>query len=518
MEQRTSSSSESMSSADDAASLSRLRGLISQRLGLHFDASKQAFLAEVLARRTEAASLSATQYLDALEASGTPAQLRALALELTVTETYFFRNIDQFRALAELALPERLRARAATRKLKLLSAGCASGEEPYSLAMLTRERVTDPGWEISIEALDVNTAMLSKAARGRYSSWSLRETPPEMRNRWFKGDANDWLLDASIRGAVAFQEGNLTHGIPERWARESYDVVFCRNVLMYFTIEHAQAVVARITRALAPGGYLFLGHAETLRGLSNDYHLRHTHGTFYYQRKDGPLSCTALQPAWEVSRARSDAAIDMQWTATWIETVQRASERIRTLAEGPAAAAELHVPAATSAARSQFDLSAALELLQKERFREALELLGKLPSEAVADPNVLLLRAVLLTHNGELQAARKMCAELLRLDELSTGAHYLLALSSEGLGDRNAAIDHDQTAAYLDPSFAMPRLHLGLMARRAGDRESARRELTEALGLLQREDASRLLLFGGGFGREALVALCRAELAAAGRS
>jgi chemotaxis protein methyltransferase CheR len=105
---------------------------------------------------------------------------------------------------------------------------------------------------------------------------------------------------------------------------------------------------------------------------------------------------------------------------------------------------------------------------------------------------------------------------LLACDELNAGAHYLLALCRESAGDRARALEHDRTAIYLDASFAMPRLHLGLMARRAGDAEAARRELTQALPLLKREDASRLLLFGGGFGREALISLCQAELKSAG--
>ena len=109
-----------------------------------------------------------------------------------------------------------------------------------------------------------------------------------------------------------------------------------------------------------------------------------------------------------------------------------------------------------------------------------------------------------------------MPRELLEVDELNAGAHYALALCREGAGDARGAIDHDQVAVYLDGSFAMPRLHLGLMARKAGDREAARRELGHALELLEREDPSRVLLFGGGFRREALLALCRAEFAACG--
>ena len=163
---------------------------------------------------------------------------------------------------------------------------------------------------------------------------------------------------------------------------------------------------------------------------------------------------------------------------------------------------------------ARWDLSSAMELLRAERFGQALDVVRDLPPEAAADPEVLLLRATLLTHNGQLPEAVRSCEELLGVDELNAGAHYLLALCREGLGDQEGARHHDQLAAYLDPSFAMPRLHMGLMCRRAGDGAGAGRELAEALDLLRREDGSRLLLFGGGFTREALAALCRAELVA----
>jgi len=500
-----------MSAAVAPSELERFRVLVAERLGLSFDDSKLAFLVGVLARRVEATRATTASYLQRLGGAGDPEELRALALELTVTETYFFRNQDQFRAFAEVALPERLVARAAARTLRLLSAGCASGEEPYSLAILIRERLANPMWDVSIVAVDVNAVMLEKAARARYSAWALRETPPELQRRWFKGEGRELTLDDEIRKAVAFHEHNLVEDDPRLWAPESYDVVFCRNVIMYFTPEIAQRLIARITRALCPGGYLFLGHAETLRGLSNDYHLRHTHGTFYYQRKDVP-SHAALTPPPTASTAPSQ---DLAWATTWVETVQRASERIHALTKRPARTSESR-EGASNAGHSATDLNVALELLKRERYSDALALLGRLPAASARDPDILLLRAILLTHGGQLAAAEKVCADLLRLDELNTGAHFVLALCREGAGDRQGAVDHDQVAAYLDPGFAMPRLHLGLLARRLGDREAARRELGQALLLLRREDASRLLLFGGGFGREALVALCRTELVAAG--
>jgi len=156
--------------------------------------------------------------------------------------------------------------------------------------------------------------------------------------------------------------------------------------------------------------------------------------------------------------------------------------------------------------------------LQKERFSEALDVVRGFPAAAQREPDVMLLSAVLLKHNAELARAEALCQQLLELDEMNAGAHYVLALCRERAGDAKAALEHDQIAAYLAPGFAMPRLHMGLVARRAGDWDAARRELGEALVLLEGEDASRILLFGGGFQRSALLALCRAELQASGGS
>ena len=152
--------------------------------------------------------------------------------------------------------------------------------------------------------------------------------------------------------------------------------------------------------------------------------------------------------------------------------------------------------------------------MHREQFGQALAQLEALPVAQAHDPDVLLLKAVSLSHSAALDAAQAVCRELLQRDELNAGAHYVLALCHEGLGDVQAAMEHDQAAAYLDPGFAMPHLHMGLMARRRGEHGTALRELQQAIALLQREDSSRLLLYGGGFQREALVALCEAQCAA----
>ena len=155
-----------MTAAPDVAAIERFRALIARHLGLAFDDDKRGFLADILARHTTAAWLDVARYLERLaDADGAAKDWRTLAQALTVTETYFFRNAAQFAALRETVLTEW-----AGKRVSILSAGCASGEEPYSIAM------TLEGAAPSIRAIDVNAAMLAKAAAGRYSVWSLRET------------------------------------------------------------------------------------------------------------------------------------------------------------------------------------------------------------------------------------------------------------------------------------------------------------------------------------------------------
>jgi chemotaxis protein methyltransferase CheR len=292
-----------------------------------------------------------------------------------------------------------------------------------------------------------------------------------------------------------------------------YDVIFCRNVLMYFTPEHAADIVQRLARALLPGGFLFLGHAETLRGLSHGFHLRHTHGTFYYQRKDVlPANDYSVAPALAYGQPAPTPAANGAWVDGWLQAVHASSERIRQLSDARPDQAPPSPPAALTALLGRSDLRQPLELLQNERFSEALESLQQSPAVDEGDPTALLLRAALLTQQGELAPAEAACRQLLALDELNAGAHYLLALCFERKEELAVAAEHARTAVYLDAGFAMPHLHLGLMARRRRDSEVARHELSQALWLLEREDPSRLLLFGGGFTRAALLNLCRSEL------
>jgi chemotaxis methyl-accepting protein methylase len=314
---------------------------------------------------------------------------RALAEQLTVNETLFFRNADNFLALADIVLPERIRAKAQTKQLRILSAGCSSGDEPYSLAIMVREALPDlEDWDVKIIGMDINPAVLIKATQARYSEWSLRATSDDVRSSYFQAEGADFVLSPEIQRMVSFEERNLVDEDPLFWESLACDLVFCRNVLMYFTPETARGVVRRISQALLPSGYLFIGHAETLRGITPEFHLCHTHDTFYYQQRDTSGSAVTAtwvaRPSWEPSEDLLPDVIESK--ANWAEVIELAATRIATLADARTRSPELTAPQITrthtesrpavTAQRRTWDLSLVLEAVRQERFADAFRETG----------------------------------------------------------------------------------------------------------------------------------------------
>ena len=490
--------------APDPRQVGLFRDMVSGIFGWSFEPDKLGLLTEVLSRRARSCRQSAEGYLTLLR-GGPVSELRALAQELTVNETYFFRHGEQMAAFFEAALPRRMAVRG-DRPLRFLSAGCSSGEEAYSLAMLARQAGLGPH-DFTVLGLDVDPTALQKARAARYTRWSLRETPEDFRRRWFREPGERpssrrepvYTLDPSIVAAVEFSETNLLSPLAQPWQNRLYDVIFCRNMLMYLAPERARMVVRRLGECLASGGYLFLGHAETLRGLGIDeYDLLSTHGCFYYQRPHAGLASATV---WPIAGPVAVTPLPLDW----METIQGASERIRQLGQ--------HRPEAVSGSHLS-GLHDIRDLHEQERYAEALDALRSLPENLQNCPETRLLHAVLLLHSSRFQETEELCRHLLAEPAFAAGAHYLLALCREGHGDRQAAAAEHRAATRLDPAFAMPHLHLGRLARRASDLRTARNELEKALLLLQGETLSRLRLYGGGFGREALLTICQSELQA----
>jgi chemotaxis protein methyltransferase CheR len=180
-------------------------------------------------------------------------------------ETYFFRDHGQFDLLRLRLLPELIERRRTAKTLRVWSAGCASGEEAYSLAivvdMLLPER---DDWEILILGADLDQAALAKARRGSYGKWSFRMAPPALQERYFKRQGDEWTLDERIRRMVTFRAGDLIRDPIPAQELGSMDLILCRNVFIYFGADAVTAVADKLAAALSEGGYLMTGHTELI--------------------------------------------------------------------------------------------------------------------------------------------------------------------------------------------------------------------------------------------------------------
>ncbi len=221
-------------------------------------------------------------------ANGHAAPLRAEVVEsITNNETYFFRDGKPFAALERHILPELIAKRAARRQISVWSAACSSGQEPYSIAMLLRSGFPQlAGWNVRIIASDVSAAMLARAAQGIYSDMEVgRGLPPQLLKRYFTEVTGGWQLKPEVRSMVELRTLNLARP----WTPlPRIDVLFLRNVLLYFDDETRRQVLARVAAVLQPDGYLFLGNAETTLNVSDDFERVRVGPAVAYRLKNAP--------------------------------------------------------------------------------------------------------------------------------------------------------------------------------------------------------------------------------------
>ena len=375
---------------------------------------------------------------------------------VTVGETYFFRNLDQFTALRTEVLPAIIerRRRAGSKQLRLWSAGCATGEEPYSLAILLRELLPDiDDWQIALLATDLNTTSLERARRGLYRSWSFRnETPDDVRTRWFAPEADGYRLAPAIRGMVAFLPLNLVsdHYPSFESGTMHMDVIMCRNVTIYFDQDTTREIVRRLYQALTDDGWLVVGHAEPMASIYNGFEPRNFPNTVLYQ-KTSPAEdkLPALEP-FPVAPPILPVVIP---PPLLIET--------RRLPQAPTGRTQPE-PAPVQPLEITVDDSwdKAKEAADQENWNDALVWLARAEHEDKFQPQVYHLRAVIQLHLGDTEGALISLRQAIYCDPTFTLAHYTLGEVHEQQGDFKSAVRHWQiaqtTIRALDPKEQMP--------------------------------------------------------------
>ena len=265
-----------------------LRDFISGWCGLWFDDSSSYFLEKRLQNRLREKQLTSftDYYYLLLYGPEREEELVKVVDVLTTNETYFFREMNQLRTFAEEIVPELVERGRHRRRLRIWSAGCSTGEEPYTLAILLLEQACLADWQTEIFASDINQRVLQTARRGVYTATSFRSTEPYYRDRYFEEvDAQHTRVADRVRKLVTF--GHLNLLAPEQWSILGlFDLVICRNVMIYFNLESKKKIVENFHRKIEGGGFLLLGHAESLMNVSSAFALRHFRHDMVYQKPE----------------------------------------------------------------------------------------------------------------------------------------------------------------------------------------------------------------------------------------
>lgn len=423
-----------------ATALEALSDLVEARTGMRFAGSRQSELATRAARVFAESGCPTWQaYLESVSAPSANGAFERLVEALTVGETYFFRHRAYFDMLEREVLPEIIARRRQMRHLRLWCAGCATGEEAYSLAILVRRVLPDPDeWRVSILGTDLNREYLTRARAGIYSQWSFRETDAAFRNAYFTPEGTRYRIRPEFRRLVRFEHLNLASDDYPSAARgiAGLDVILCRNVLLYFSPELARQVVGRLREALVPDGWLMLGPSDPLPGLMGDFEMHSAHNAVAYRRT--PAALLALP---EPSSTAIGAHPGL---------VRRSPlDEVR-----PGLGGE-------SPSVSKQEMSAGAD------WREALR-----ASQACAD-------------RGALDEAEAHCQQAIARAPLQAEAHYLFGTLRQARGDDAAALAAFRRALYADPAFIPALLGQAAVHRKSGAQDRASRALIRAKRLLQ---------------------------------
>ncbi len=248
----------------------QLRRLIYEKTGIYFQDNKRYLLESRVGRRLSELRLpNGRAYLHMLLNGQGREEFRQLVNAITINETYFFRAPGHLEVLEQYILPEWLRTK---QQIRIWSAGCSSGEEPYTLAIFLRDRIQPryPYARFEIIGTDINTNVLQQARQGIYGDYAVRNVPPEYLQRYFVRQGDRYQVCDEIRKMVQFQVLNLADPVAMN-AMRNFDLIICANVLIYFDDNMKRRVVQSFYRSLVPGGYLFVGFSETLYGISQAF-------------------------------------------------------------------------------------------------------------------------------------------------------------------------------------------------------------------------------------------------------
>jgi chemotaxis protein methyltransferase CheR len=445
----------------DAPGLAEVRDRIRRRAGLSFPESRLPDL-EAGVRRAMASTGTGDIRAFAQRLETEAAVFDALIGYVTVGETYFFREPAQFEVLRSRVLPDLRRGLTDGAKLRVWSAGCASGEEPYSLAILLEEQGLAE--QATVLGTDVSRAALQRAREASYGIWSLRGSPGATASPNFERHGDRFVVHARLRRRVEFRYLNLADGLypsPEN-GTAAVDLILCRNVMIYFDAETVRQVARRFYQSLKPGGWLITGPSDPPLWDCAPFRTRVTDGCVIYQRED-PAAKEAPAPFVVPTPIPVEPVPDVPPAAPTL-----------TIEESPAP-----IP---------------------------------VPSESALPALIASVRR--LADGGQALMAEQAAIDALRQFPLAPELHYLHAVVCTELGRSEAAIAALRRVLYIDPGLALAHFMLASVLRRTGRREEAQRAYQAALAACSAQSPDDVLPLSDGEAVRSLVASIHAQLEA----
>ena len=454
----------------------RLKSYITSRCGLYFKDYGLKDLENIISLRMRHNSIDSplAYYNYLLLSKNKDEEFRELLNLLTVKHTYFFRNEPQFDALKERLIPKimerKLSGTGGRPKLRIWSAGCATGEEPYSISIILKEAISDiHNWDIEILATDVSTDALEAARAGVYGKSSVRSVPAKYLEKYFKNTGepgeDKYELDADIRSMVSLEYFNLMSGdYPKQ-----FDIIFCRNVIIYFNLENTIATVEKLGDSLAGDGLLFIGYSESLQFITPAFKMKSSLEAIYYVKRDGHLAETenALYAADQV-----------------VEQIKDAYENVLTIPD-----AAMPEKLRENIIRQIFAKEYGAAMLQIE---EAMSLTPD-------SPEPYYFAAEVMANQARYEEAALFIEQSLIKNKLFIPAYYLLGSIKEQSGDMDGAEINYKKVLYLDSSFLLANFSLANIYKRGEEKDKALRQFRNTLKLLGRKMPDDIIPYRGGF-------------------
>ena len=442
---------------------------ISSEIGLFFPEDRWRDLKRgILGAAVELGCVDADHFVERLIASPADRKMiEVLARHLTTGETYFFREKQVFLILKEKILPGLIRSRSASGKIiRIWCAGCSSGEEPYSIAILLKQMLPDiHDWNITIRATDINIDALLRAREGIFGEWSFRDTDPELRNSFFTtGEKGRFVINPEIKKMVSFAYLNLVSDPYPELANNTnaMDIIFCRNVLMYFSPEQVESVTRRFHHALLDGGWFVTSVTETSLNLTREFSgINLPEAIVYRKVSRDPDEVPHTGPA-----SRSVTVIPK---IPRIISARAGTRSVSPAVTVPVAARSVPAPKKPEPVST---ITAALEHYKAGRYAEVASACEVLPDrEKNTGTMILLTRAY--ANQGQLDLAENWCRKAIASDRINPETHYLLASILQELGREEEAAESLQRVLYLDHTCILAHYDLGNISLRQGDKKKA---------------------------------------------